>query len=157
MNWAASIWMVLMVILLIVEGACPFHLVSIWFAIGALVAGIVALCNGAVWLQITLFLVVSCGLLAAMLPLVKKFITPKIVRTNVDSIVGSQGYVTEAVDNISATGQVKLGGMYWTARSADGHPIEAGTLIQVEKIEGVKAIVSPVKAEVKEEVVQVVQ
>ena len=145
MNWAASIWMVLMVILLIVEGACPFHLVSIWFAIGALVAGIVALCNGAVWLQITLFLVVSCGLLAAMLPLVKKFITPKIVRTNVDSVVGSQGYVTEAVDNISATGQVKLGAMFWTARSTAGMPISKGTLIRADRIEGVKVFVSPVE------------
>ena len=152
MNWAATIWMVLMVILLIVEGACPFHLVSIWFAIGALTAGIVALLDGGIGLQIALFLVVSCGLLASMLPLVKKFVTPKIVKTNVDSIIGSQGYVTEYVDNISATGQVKLGGMYWTARSEDGTPIEAGTLVRVEKIEGVKAFVSPVKTEVKETV-----
>ena len=153
MNWAATIWMVLMVGLLIVEASCPFHLVSVWFAVGALVAGIVALLNGALWLQITVFLVVSCGLLAAMLPLVKKYVTPKIVKTNVDSIIGSQGYVTEDVDNISAVGQVKLGGMYWTARSYDGAPIPTGTLVQVEKIEGVKAIVSPVKAEVKEEVI----
>ena len=148
MNWAATVWMVLMVILLIVEGACPFHLVSIWFAIGALVAGIVALMNGAIWLQITLFLVVSCGLLVAMLPLVKKFVAPKIVKTNVESVIGTQGYVTETVDNISATGQVKLGGMYWTARSEDGALIEAGTLVQVERIEGVKVFVKPVKEHV---------
>ena len=151
MNWAATVWMVLMVILLIVEGACPFHLVSIWFAIGALVAGIVALMNGAIWLQITLFLVVSCGLLLAMLPLVKKFLSPKIVKTNVDSIIGSQGYVTEAVDNMEAVGQVKLGGMYWTARSENGDPIPTGTLVKVEKIEGVKAFVSPVKSPAKSE------
>lgn len=152
MNWAATIWMVLMVILLIVEGSCPFHLVSIWFAIGALVAGIAALLDGALWLQITLFLVVSCALLAAMLPLVKKYVTPKIVKTNVDSVIGSQGYVTEEIDNLAATGQVKLGGMFWTARSADESKIEAGTLVQVQKIEGVKAFVSPVKEEVKETV-----
>lgn len=153
MNWYAIVWMVLMVGFLIVEGACPFHLVSIWFAIGSLVAGITALCNGAVWLQITLFLVVSCGLLVATLPLVKKFITPKIVKTNVDSVIGTEGYVTEKIDNLSATGQVKLGGMFWTARSEDGKAIEAGTLIRVERIEGVKVFVSPVKEEVKEEAV----
>ncbi len=147
MNWAAICWMAAMVILLIIEGACPFHLVSIWFAIGALVAGIAAMLNGALWLQITLFFVVSCGLLAAMLPLVKKYVTPKIVKTNVDSVIGSQGYVTETIDNLSATGQVKLGGMYWTARSHDGHKIETGTLVQVEKIEGVKVFVTPVKVE----------
>lgn len=151
MNWYATVWMVLMVALLIVEGACPFHLVSIWFAIGALVAGIVALCHGALWLQITLFFVVSCVLLISMLPLVKKYVTPKIVKTNVDSVIGSQGYATEAIDNIAATGQVKLGGMYWTARSESGSPIPAGTLVQVEKVEGVKVFVSPVKTPVKEE------
>ena len=150
MNWAAIIWMVLMVGFLIVEGVCPFHLVSIWFAVGALAAGIAAMLNGAVWLQVTLFFVVSCGLLLAMVPLIKKFVTPKQAKTNLDSVIGSQGYVTEAIDNIVATGQVKLGGMYWTARSQDGHPIVEGTLVEVNHIEGVKVFVS--KVEVKEEV-----
>ena len=154
MDWAAIVWMVLMVGFLIVEASCPCHLVSIWFAAGALVAGIVAILGGALWLQVTLFLVVSCGLLIAMFPLVKKFMKPKIVSTNVDSVIGSQGYVTEEVDNMNAVGQVKLGGMYWTARSASGDNIPKGTLVKVERIEGVKAFVSPVKAEVqKEEVV----
>ena len=139
--------MVLMVILLIVEGVCPFHLVSIWFAVGALVAGIAALLHAAVWLQVTLFFVVSCGLLLAMLPLVKKFIKPNIVKTNVDSVIGTQGYVTETVNNLTAEGQVKLGGMYWTARSTDNTPIEAGTLVQVDRVEGVKVFVTPVKVE----------
>lgn len=147
MNWAASLWMVLMVILLIVEGVCPFHLVSIWFAVGALVAGIAALLHAALWLQVTLFFVVSCGLLLAMLPLVKKFIKPNIVKTNVDSVIGTQGYVTETVNNLTAEGQVKLGGMYWTARSTDNTHIEAGTLVQVDRIEGVKVFVTPVKVE----------
>ena len=147
MNWAASLWMVLMVILLIVEGVCPFHLVSIWFAVGALVAGIAALLHAAFWLQVTLFFVVSCGLLLAMLPLVKKFIKPNIVKTNVDSVIGTQGYVTETVNNLTAEGQVKLGGMYWTARSTGNTPIEAGTLVQVDRIEGVKVFVTPVKVE----------
>lgn len=153
MNWYATVWMVLMVGFLIAEGACPFHLVSIWFAIGALVAGIVAMLGGQLWLQITLFVVISCGLLASMLPLVKKFIKPNIVKTNVDSVIGTEGYVTEAIDNIAATGQVKLGGMYWTARSENGKNIEAGKLVKVERIEGVKVFVSPVNAEVTEEIV----
>ena len=81
------------------------------------------------------------------MPLVKKFVNPKVVKTNVDSVIGSMGYVTEAVDNISAAGQVKLGGMYWTARSEDGHPIAAGTLVEVTRIEGVKAFVKAVPVE----------
>ena len=145
MNWAATVWMVLMVGFLIFEASCPCHLVSIWFAAGSLAAMIVALLQGQVWLQVVVFLVVSIGLLIAMFPLVKKYLKPKIVNTNVDAVIGSQGYVTEAVDNLDAVGQVKLGGMFWTARSTSGEPIEKGTLVQVDKIEGVKVFVSTVK------------
>jgi membrane protein implicated in regulation of membrane protease activity len=35
--------------------------------------------------------------------------------------------------------------MYWTARSESGEPICEGTLVKVDRIEGVKAFVSPVK------------
>ena len=148
MNVAATIWFALVLAFLVTEAACPIHLVSIWFAAGALVAAVVALLHGAVWLQVTVFLVVSAGLLAALWPFVKKFLKPKLSATNIDSVIGTQGYVTEEIDNISAVGQVKLGGMYWTARSTDGKPIPAGTLIRVDKIEGVKALVSAVEAEV---------
>lgn len=152
MNWAATVWMVLMVVFLIIEGACPFHLISIWFAAGALVAGLAAMLNWALWVQVMLFLVVSCGLLAATFPLMKKMLKPKVVKTNVDSVIGSRGYVTEAIDNMSAAGQVKLGGMYWTARSETDDDIPVGTLVEVQRIEGVKAYVSPVETKIKEEV-----
>ena len=148
MNWAAYMWLALMVGFLIVEGACPFHLVSIWFAAGSLVAGIASLLSAPLWLQITLFLLVSCALLAALFPLVKKFLRPNIEKTNVDAVIGSRGYVMEDIDNMDAVGQVKLGGMYWTARSADGQVIPKGTLVEVQRIEGVKAFVSPVKEKV---------
>ena len=151
MDPISILWLVLLVVFLVVEASCPVHLVSIWFAVGALVAGIVSLLGGQLWLQITLFLVVSIALLVSLWPLVKKVIRPKITATNVDSIIGSQGYVTEAVDNLSATGHVKLGGMEWTARSHDSKPIPVGALIRVERIEGVKAIVSPVCVESLEE------
>lgn len=152
MNWAATVWVVLMVGFLVIEAACPFHLVSIWFAAGSLVAGLAAMLSWPLWLQITLFFVVSCGLLIALLPLVKKVINPKIVKTNVDALVGAKGYVTATIDNLHSTGQVKLNGMEWTARSTSGDAIEVGQLVTVDKIEGVKAFVSPVEAKVKEEV-----
>ena len=152
MNWAAYMWLIFMVGFVIAEAACPFHLVSIWFAVGSLASMVAAVLGAQLWLQITLFLVVSVGLLVATLPLVKKFVIPKQEKTNVESVIGSMGYVTEDVDNISAAGQVKLGGMYWTARSEDGHRIPAGTLVEVTKIEGVKAFVKPVPVEAEEEV-----
>lgn len=145
MNTAAIVWFVLMVVFLVAEAACPIHLISIWFAAGSLVATIVSLLGGPIWLQITLFLVVSAALLAALWPFVKKFLKPNVVKTNVDAIVGSTGYVTADIDNVSATGQVKLGAMEWTARSTAGSLIKAGTLVKVDRIEGVKAYVSEVK------------
>jgi len=143
------IWLALMIIFLIVEGVCAVHLVSIWFAAGSLVAAVVSLFHGPVWLQILLFVVVSGGLLAMLWPLTCKYLKPRLSKTNVDSVIGTQGYVTISIDNLTACGQVKLGGMEWTARSTDGKNIPAGTLIRVDRIEGVKVFVSPVEVKVQ--------
>ena len=147
MNTAATVWFILMVVFLVAEAACPIHLISIWFAVGALLATVVALLGGQTWLQITVFLVISGALLALLWPFVKKFLKPGVVKTNVDALLDSTGYVTADIDNVAAHGQVKLGSMEWTARSSSGRPIAAGTLVKVDRIEGVKAYVSEVKVE----------
>ena len=145
MDSAAFIWFVLMVVFLVAEGICPFHLISVWFAVGALAAVVVSLLGGAAWLQITVFLVVSAGLLLALWPISRKLLQPRVVKTNVDAVIGSQGYVIADIDNLAATGRVKLGAMEWTARSTNEEPIKAGTLVKVDRIEGVKAFVTEVK------------
>lgn len=149
MNWAAIIWLGLLVVFLLAEAACPIHLVSIWFAVGALVAAVISLLNGAVWLQVVAFFLVSGALLALLWPLVKKYMTPKLTRTNVDSVIGSTGFVSETIDNESAKGQVKLGAMVWTARSTSGEAIPEGTLVRADRIEGVKVFVSPAEIPAK--------
>ena len=143
MNWAAIVWFALLLVFLIVEAACPFHLVSIWFAAGSLVAMLIAFLGGPLWLQISLFLVISCALVVLLWPFIKKFLNPKLSKTNVDAVIGSQGYVTADIDNLTASGQVKLGAMEWTARSSSGSAIPKGTLVKVDRVEGVKAFVSP--------------
>ena len=142
--FTALIWFVLAVVFLLIEGNTVM-LVSVWFAAGGLAAMLAALLGAPFWLQLILFLGISAGLLALLRPLVRKYIKPKVTATNVDSLIGSRGYVTETVDNLAATGQVKLGAMPWTARSTDGTPIETGTLVRVDRVEGVKAFVSPVR------------
>ena len=144
MNWAAIIWLVLLVVFLIVE-ASTVTLVSLWFAAGALAAILVALTGGGLGFQVAVFVIVSAVLLTALRPLVRKHIKPKLTKTNVDAVVGSTGLVTVAIDNVSAVGQVKLGAMYWTARSVSGEPIPQDTLVRVARIEGVKAFVEPVE------------
>ncbi len=151
MDLVALIWLGLVILFVVVEAACPIHLVSVWFAVGSLVALLTWSLGGPFWLQLTLFLIVSCVLLAALWPLTKKFLKPKLTATNIDSILGSTGYVTAAIDNVAATGQVKLGAMEWTARSTSGTPIAEGTLIRVDRIEGVKVFVSPAEVKVSVE------
>ena len=143
---AAIIWLILMVVFLFVEGT-SVSIVSLWFAAGALAALIVSLIGGEIWLQILVFLTVSIVLLAALRPLVRKYIKPKLVATNVDSVIGSTGIVTAAIDNIAAQGQVKIASMEWTARSTSGDPIPVETQVRVDRIEGVKVFVSPVQVE----------
>ena len=138
------IWLGLMVLFLIVEAA-TVTMVSLWFAGGALAAMAVSALGGGLLLQMTAFLGISTALLALLRPLARKHFTPKLTKTNVDSVIGTEGYVTSDIDNVAATGTVKLGAMEWTARSATGEKISTGTLVKVEKIEGVKAFVVPVE------------
>ena len=144
MNWAAIVWLLLMVFFIWTE-VTTVSIVSLWFAAGALAAMIVAMIGGQIWLQITVFVVVSGVMLLLLRPVAKKFLTPRIVRTNLDAIVGMEGIVTENINNILAEGQVKLNGLEWTARSTTGEPIPAGMQIKVDRIEGVKVFVSVVK------------
>ena len=143
------IWLVLMIVFLFIESQ-GVNMVSLRFAAGALGALIAHLCGAELWLQIVIFFVLSVALLASLRPIARKYFTPKLVKTNVDSVIGQTGLVIADIDNIAAQGQVKLGAMEWSARSTSGEAIPAGTLVKVDKIEGVKAFVSLVseKAEV---------
>lgn len=144
MYYAAIFWLALMIFFIIVE-ANTVTLVSIWFAAGSLVAAVAAALGAEIWLQAVLFFAVAAILLACLRPLVRKYIKPKVVATNVDAIIGSTGYVTAPIDNIAAQGQVKLGAMEWSARSTNGDVIPEKTLVKVDRIEGVKAFVSAVE------------
>ena len=89
-------------------------------------------------------LVVSGVLLALLRPFLKRYIAPSIQKTNVDSLIGKCCPVTDAICNLESRGQVKIGGMVWSARSESGADIPEGTVVKVRRIEGVKLIVSPV-------------
>ena len=137
-----ALWSLLAVGFLVLE-ACTVAMVSLWFAIGAAAALVLSLLGAAFWIQTAAFLVVSGVLLALLRPMMRKYV--KITKTNVDSVLGMEGLVTESIDNVSYQGQVKLGGMTWSARSTSGAPINAGTRVTVDRVEGVKVFVSPAK------------
>ncbi len=122
-------------------------MVSIWFVAGALAAlgvcmsgwALGSLSAGAT--QVLVFALVSALALVITRPLVRRFMTRPHIPTNSDRVVGMTAKVTEPVDNDRASGAVYVDGKTWTARSADGSPIPAGTQVKVQKIEGVKLLV----------------
>lgn len=133
--WAAAI-----IVFGIVE-AVTIQLVSIWFLFGSIAALVSAVCGAPPVIQIVIFIAVSIIALIITRPLVRKFVSSKKVNTNADRVIGQVGIVTENIDNVKATGQVKVDGKIWTARSGDGSYITTENEVVIEKIDGVKLIV----------------
>lgn len=140
----SAVWLALAVLFAIIEAA-TMGLTSIWFAVGSLGAMIAALCGGALWLQIVLFLFLSAATLYLTRNFAKDFFNRGRQRTNADRIVGMEGVVTEAIDNERAVGQIRVGGQIWSARSVGEAVIPVGVKVAVREISGVKTIVEPLE------------
>lgn len=134
------IWLGLTVLFAVAEAATA-ALVSLWFIGGSLAALVAALCGAPLWLQIILFFAVSGLLLLLLRPLVRRTADTRKTVTNAESNVGKVVLVTEQIDNLRETGAVKISGVEWSARSADGSVIEAGTAVRVTKLESAKVLV----------------
>ena len=137
----AALWIAAAVLFIIIEVATQ-GLATIWFAGGAILAAVSTLFISSILIQFVIFLSVSILLLYLTKPLQAKYRIGK-VKTNIDAIVGKIGFV-EAAISPTAFGQVKVGGLTWTAVSADPClTIEKGTKVTVEGVEGIKLIVTP--------------
>lgn len=133
-------WIVLVVALIVIEAA-TVQLMTIWFAVGAIAALIACAFDLQLWLQILIFVAVSAITLAVTRPLVKRFTKINKIPTNADRYIGKEAIVTEPIDNIRSKGAVTVGGLEWSARSADGSTVEKDEIVTVEAIEGAKLIV----------------
>lgn len=138
-------WLIAMILFGLAE-AVTVGLTSIWFAAGALAALLAAALNAPVLAQIVVFLAVSLVTLLLVRPLAQRFINDRHVATNADRVIGQEGVVTEAIDNLAARGQVNVSGALWTARSQGDIPIPKDTVVRVLRIEGVKLYVIPAEA-----------
>lgn len=136
-----AFWLGLAVVLIIVEGVTA-GLVTIWLVLGALAAWVCALSGLSFVFQLFVFLIVSYVLLVITRPIVKKWLSHKIVKTNADRFIGRTGLVIERIDAVEGSGQVKVGGQIWSAVSRDGCVIELGTKVRINEITGVKLVVS---------------
>ncbi|WP_423055429.1 NfeD family protein [Acetobacterium carbinolicum] len=139
-------WLVLFIVFLLVELVTAGALVSIWFCVGSLVAMAVAYLGAPFWVQMTLFLLISVGLLLGTKPFLKKHMDSKTITTNADRILTKRGIVEEEINNLKGIGVVKVDGKSWTARNIDGEVIiPVGMEVEVVAIEGVKAMVKIVE------------
>jgi len=136
-----SIWLFILILFLVVEGMSS-ALISIWFCFGALAAWICSITTDSIAIQMTVFFVVSTAALISTRPMIKKLMKSKEeTRTNCSLLIGESGVVTEDIDNIRGLGALKIKGSVWTARSSNDDNITKGSIVIIERIEGVKLIV----------------
>lgn len=134
------IWIIAIAAFVVIE-AVTVQLVTIWFAVGAVGGLIACICNAPLYLQIIIFVAVSAVTLIATKPMVKRMVKAEKQPTNADRYIGRQAVVTEPIDNVMSKGAVTVGGLEWTARTADGSKIDKDSIVTVEAIEGAKLIV----------------
>ena len=134
------VWIAVLVAAVAVE-AFTNDFVAIWFFPAAVVSMILSLFDTSPWLQLILFLSIGLVLVVATRPLCRKFLVTKQTKTNADALVGKVCIVTEEIRNIDEVGEVRIGGLCWSARAADGRVIAVGEQVTVEEIQGVKLIV----------------
>lgn len=137
---ATVIWFVLLIVFGVTE-AVTVQLVSVWFAIGSLGALIASFSGASISAQVTVFIIVSIICIVATRPTVKKLHSKSIQSTNADRCIGQDAVVIEEIDNMNSTGQVKVNGNVWTARSENNEIIPKESIVKIIKIEGVKLIV----------------
>ena len=141
MGMDALVWLGVLILMLVIE-IVTLGLATIWFAGGALVAFIAAMLGAKMVVQIILFFAVSIVLLLVTRPIAVKYFNKDRIKTNAESLIGSDAIVIGEIDNLQGIGQVTIGGQEWSARSGNEkikYPV--GSVVKVLDIKGVKVVV----------------
>ena len=110
-------------------------------AVGAVAAAVVA-AVGPGWLaQLIVFVAGAAASLAVLRPIARAHLRmPHAIRTGTAALVGAPAIALDRVD--AHGGRVRIGGEIWSARAYDEtQVIEAGSRVEVMKIEGATALV----------------
>ena len=139
-------WLTLAVIFSLLEMACSFNLITIWFAISAFllvfITGFTEMLDMQLRLRLHLglFIGISALLFFTTRPVAIKKLKIGKERTNVDSLLDQEAIVTRKITKFNS-GEIKLKGNYWTAITESNDELIEGEVCIVVKFEGVKAIV----------------
>jgi membrane protein implicated in regulation of membrane protease activity len=138
------IWLGAAVIFGVGEMATPGAFFMAPFALGALVAAILAFADVALGAQWAAFLVVSIVAFAGMRPLARRLDRNVGDANGVGSrrLIGRQGTVLEAIEP-GHLGLVRIDREEWRAEARDRAAVPTGAAIQVTDVEGTRVIVIP--------------
>lgn len=140
------LWLALLVLSALIEGLLTRG-VFLCFVPSALVAMILAFLNVSVWIQVGVFLLLAGLSLIFLRPLAVGIFHKKASdRFSVESAIGMHCLVVEKLDNLAGRGAVTVNNMEWAARTvSDEIVIEAGCVVEIIAVEGVKFICRAVK------------
>ena len=117
----------------------------LWFGVGALTAGILAITGASAGWQLGAFVVVSGVLFAVSRKFSERFTKKQPPGIGADRFIGLKGLVLEEVDNVNNTGRVRLKKEEWRADSETGDIIPVETQVEVAGIDGTHLVVKPIK------------
>ena len=143
-NYMLYVWLGVFVIALIVEGVTT-ELVSVWFAVGALVALPFGFFKE-FWISIIVFVVVSTVALIFTRPIVRRITQRRERKTNVDDVIGKKLKTITDITKFDA-GEVKLNGIVYTAilRDNDDKTISKDKIVEVVSIKGNRLVVKEIE------------
>ena len=138
------IWAILVIAFVIAEVA-TVQLVSVWFAAGALVTMIlVFFFDIPIIGQVGIFIGSSALFLALTMPyIIRKRKKKGYIPTNSELEIGRTARVIEEINADNGTGRVRVGGVDWSAVSADDAVIPDDTVVTVTAVNGAKLTVKP--------------
>lgn len=133
-------WIVVFVLICLLELA-THQLVAIWFAAGSLVCVFLSYFEYPLYVQLIVFIVVSCVTLLLLRPYAIKKVNVEVIKTNIHEAIDKKAIVIADFDPMTREGRVQLEGMDWAARSIDDKLLKKDDKVVVKAIEGVKFIV----------------
>ena len=110
------------------------------FAVGGVVAGVLAWVGVAVGWQWIAFFVVSIGTLVYLQRFIHKQDVEDTKSVGANRYLNKPAIVLELVDPVSGTGRVRVESEEWRATS-DGEVIEPGTAVTITEVRGTRLVV----------------
>ncbi|HAX74149.1 MAG TPA: NfeD family protein [Firmicutes bacterium] len=133
------LWLIFAILFAVVE-ALTLGIVSIWFAIGALVAMLFAFVINSFFVQLIIFLFVSLILIYMTRSWAIDRLKIGKEKTNIDELIGKECLVIKDVAPFEP-GEVKLDGKIWRCVSESKTTYQVNDIVEVLRIEGVTIIV----------------